>query len=257
MLHRLKGLLILGVLSCGAWFGQSAQLGQSARADDIYLMAAASLQPVLSEFIVNHGGEIEGNRILTIFAGSGTLARQIAQGSPADLYISANPRWANWLVDENGIPPDRTGDLLSNSLVLVVPAGANTNMTLRDFAESGRLMMGDPAHVPAGQYAKQVLEAMNIWDQASPRLVFASNVRMAVAFAERGEVDGAIVYRSDAVASAKLRIAEEIDPGLHDPVVYRSVLLTDKARVLLNALQTGDAAAMFRRYGFEPLSARQ
>lgn len=257
MPHRLKGLLFLGILGCGAWFGQSAQLSQSARADDIYLMAAASLQPVLSEFIRAHGGEIDGNRILTVFASSGTLARQIALGSPADLYISANPRWADWLITENGIAEDRIGDLLTNRLVLVMPADAKPNMTLSDFSEYGRLMMGDPAHVPAGQYAKQALQSLQIWDKASSRLVFGSNVRMAVAFAERGEVDGAIVYRSDAMASAKLRIAEEIDPDLYDPIVYRTVLLTDKARVLLNALQTGDAAAMFRRYGFEPLSARQ
>lgn len=257
MRHHLKGLLFLGILSCGAWFGQSAQLSQSARADDIYLMAAASLQPVLSEFIETHGGEVDGNRIITVFASSGTLARQIAQGSPADLYISANPRWAAWLVEENDIPKEQTSDLLRNRLVLAVPADAKTNVTLKDFAESGRLMMGDPAHVPAGQYAKQALKALDIWDKVSPRLVFGSNVRMAVAFAERGEVDGAIVYRSDAMASARLRIAEEIAPNLYDPVVYRSVLLTDKARGLLNALQTEDAAAMFHRYGFEPLSAGQ
>ncbi|RVU34041.1 molybdate ABC transporter substrate-binding protein [Hwanghaeella grinnelliae] len=256
-MRRLTGLLLSGLLGCAVLVGQIASSGQSARAGDIYLMAAASLQPVLSEFILGYGGEIDGNRILTIYASSGTLARQIAQGSPADLYISANPRWAAWLIEENGIPADRTVDLLSSSLVLVVPAEAKATVTLKDFAESGRLMIGDPAHVPAGQYAKQALETLKIWDKLSPRLVFGANVRMAVAFAERGEVDGAIVYRSDAVASTKLRIAEEISPGLYDPVVYRSVLLSEKAQGLLNALQTGDAAAMFRRYGFEPLSARQ
>lgn len=220
-------------------------------------MAAASLQPVLSEFIEQHGGEINGDRIVPIFASSGTLARQIAQGAPAELFISANSRWADWLIQENGIPADRASDMLANRLVLVIPVAAKSPLTLKDFAAGGRLMLGDPAHVPAGQYAKQALEKLNLWTLLKPRLVFGSTVRTAVAFAERGEVDGAIVYRSDAIGSDRLRIGEEIDTNLHSPIVYRSVLLSDKAEGLLNALQSSDAAAMFRRYGFEPLSARQ
>ena len=224
-----------------------------ARAEDLHVMAAASLQPVLTAFLEAHGGEIDGDRLVPVFASSGTLARQISQGAPADLFLSANPRWADWLVEDLGLSPDRTADLLENRLVLVVPAADSSPRTLLDFAGAGRLMLGDPAHVPAGHYAKQALTALKLWDGLTLRLVFGSNVRTAVAFVERGEVDGAIVYRSDAVGSDRLRIAEEIDSGLHDPVVYRAVLLSDRARGLLAALQSADAAAMFRRYGFEPL----
>lgn len=238
-------------------FALSGLIGHPARAKDLHLMAAASLQPVLTEFIQTLGGEIGGNRIVPIFASSGTLARQIAQGAPAALFISANPRWADWLIGEMDIDKERAADLLANRLVLVVPAGASSALTLKDFPPDGRLMLGDPAHVPAGQYARQTLENLKLLEKLTPRLVFGSNVRTAVAFVERGEVDGAIVYRSDAVGSDRLRIAEEIDPGLHSAIVYRSVLLSDAARDLLNALQSGDAAAMFRRYGFEPLAAGQ
>lgn len=230
---------------------------QSARADNLYLMAAASLQPALTEFIATQGGAIDGDRIVPIFASSGTLARQIAQGAPADLFISANPRWAVWLMEEAGLSENHAVDLLANRLVLVLPADAARTMTLRDFVDSGRLMLGDPAHVPAGQYAKQALEALKLWDVLQPRLVFGSNVRTAVAFAERGEVDGALVYRSDAVGSDRLRIGEEIDPTLHSPILYRAVPLSKKAARLLSALQSRDAAAMFQRYGFEPLPAGQ
>lgn len=220
-------------------------------------MAAASLQPALTEFIEQHGGRLGDDRIVPIFASSGTLARQIAQGAPADLFISANPRWADWLVEEIGLDPARATDLLANRMVLIVPLSSNGPISLQQFTGKGRLMLGDPAHVPAGQYAKQVLEALGIWDAISGRLVFGSNVRTAVAFAERDEVDGAIVYRSDAVGSDRIRIAEEIDANLHQPIRYRAVLLEENAKALLAALQTGDAAAMFRRYGFEPLSPGQ
>lgn len=251
MVFRPLGILLTACLTV------SLLSAKPARADDIHLLAAASLQPVLSALIAGHNARIDGNRIIGIFASSGALARQIAQGAPADLFISANPRWADWLMEETGLQDDSAIDLLANRLVLVVPLGATANRTLRDFAESGRLMLGDPTHVPAGQYAKQALEKLGIWDAVSPRLVFGSNVRTAVAFAERGEVDGAIVYRSDALASAALDVSEVIDAGLHDPVVYRSVLLSEDAKTLLNALQTPEAAAMFRRYGFDPLTADQ
>ncbi len=228
-----------------------------ARADDLHVMAAASLQPVLTAFIKARGGAIDSDRLIPVFASSGTLARQISQGAPADLFLSANPRWADWLVADLGLPADRAADLLTNRLVLVVPVADSSARTLRDFVGKGRLMLGDPTHVPAGQYAKQALTAMKLWEVLTPRLAFASNVRATVAFAERGEVDGAIVYRSDAVFSGRLRIAEEIDPRFHDPVLYRAVLLSEKARDLLAALQSEDTAAMFRRYGFEPLAGGQ
>ena len=245
MARRVAGLLLTALLIVGA--------SCTVRAEDVRVMAAASLQPALSAFIDAWAGEIDGRRIVPVFASSGTLARQISQGAPADLYLSANPRWADWLVAEMALSPDRTADLLANRLVLVVPASAKAAKTLRDFAEGGRLMLGDPAHVPAGQYAKQALEALELWNVLPPRLVFGSNVRTAVAFAERGEVDGAIVYRSDAAGSDRLRIAEEVDDGLHDPIVYRAVQLSDAGGILLDALQSADAAAMFRRFGFEPL----
>lgn len=247
MLRLVTALIMTVALAAGAH--------RQARAEDMHLMAAASLQPVLSDFLEAQGGAVDGDSIVPIFASSGTLARQIAQGAPADLFISANPRWADWVVAENGIPAHRTSDLLANRLVLVAARDSDTHRSLEEFATGGRLMIGDPAHVPAGQYAKQVLDALGLWNALEPRLVFGANVRTAVAFAERGEVDGAIVYRSDAVGSDRLMIVEEIDPGLHAPVIYRAVLLSEKAERLLAALRSEGSAAMFRRYGFEPLPA--
>lgn len=236
-----------------AFLALIALAGQT-HAGDMRIMAAASLQPALAAFIDAQDGTINGDRIVPVYASSGTLARQIAHGAPADLFISANPRWADWLATELAVNPNTVSDLLKNRLVLVTASGA-AKTSLKELSKSGRLMLGDPAHVPAGQYAKQTIQALGLWETLLPQLVFGSNVRTAVAFAERGEVDAALVYRSDAIWSDGLVIVEEFDSSLHDPIVYRAVVLTEKAEPLLTALQSKDAAAMFERYGFEPALA--
>jgi len=223
-----------------------------AKADTIRVMAAASLQPVLSD-VLRRIEETTGHRVVPVYASSGTLARQISQGAPADLYISANTRWADWTVEALDLPPDAASDLLQNRLVVI--AGSDLPKTaLKDFQPNGILALGDPAHVPAGQYAKQALQSLGQWTRLQPAFVYTANVRVALAFAERGEVDAAIVYQSDAAASGKVSVVETLPPDTHDPIRYRMIRLSPEGEMLAERLQSADIGRLFEKFGFAHLA---
>ncbi len=225
-----------------------------ASAESVRIMAAASLQPVLTHAI-QRIEETASLSIIPIYASSGTLARQISQGAPADLYISAHPQWADWTLDRLGLPADRAKDLLLNRLV-VIAASDLARTELKDFASDGILAMGDPAHVPAGQYGKQALQALGHWRRLTPAFVFTANVRVALAFAERGEVDAAIVYRSDAVSSRRVEIVETLPEEAHAPIRYRMIHLSPQGEALAERLQSADIGRLFEEFGFVHLAGR-
>lgn len=196
----------------------------------------------------------------TVFAASGALARQIANGAPAGVYLSANRKWMDWLAAKNAIVKNSRRDLFGNRLVLVVPRNSTLKIDIApgfQLAErlgNGRLAVADPAHVPAGIYARQALIKLGAWKKVGRRAARARDVRAALALVERGEAAAGIVYATDARISRKVRIAGTFPRGSHRPITYTVALVRGRddeaARRFLTFLTSPPALAVFARHGF-------
>jgi molybdate transport system substrate-binding protein len=233
----------------------------TARAADLTVFAAASLTDAMKDIaaVWQNAGH---PAFKTSFAASSTLARQIEQGAPANVFASADEKWMDYLAQRGLIAADTRQDLLGNELVLVVPADHPTHVALGpgfDFSAllgpSGRIATGDPAHVPAGIYAEQALKKLAIWDAVAKRLAPAEDVRSALLLVERGEAPAGIVYATDAAASSHVMIAGTFPTDSHDPIVYPFAVTkagdTPEARALLEFLRGPEAAKVFEKRGFK------
>ncbi|HET8730358.1 MAG TPA: molybdate ABC transporter substrate-binding protein [Moraxellaceae bacterium] len=233
--------------------------GSGARAADITVFAAASLTDALKE-IGDAYRSVRGDTLRSSFASSATLARQIEAGAPADIYMSADQKWMDYLAARGLIETASRRDLLGNSLVLVAPAGSATPVPMRKGnvpAFTGRLCMGDPASVPAGIYGKQSLVSLGWWETLSTRVVTTEDVRTVLAFVARGECPLGIVYATDARVSDKVVVVGRFAAGSHEPVVYPVALLphaSSAARAFFVYLQGPAARQVFERHGFVVLS---
>jgi molybdate transport system substrate-binding protein len=189
---------------------------------------------------------------------SSTLARQIENGSGADLFLSADEGWADYLA-ERGLVAERR-DLLGNRLVVVVPAKEDATVHhLADLAAPAvkRLALAG-AEVPAGRYAREALRKAGVWERVKDRVVTGANVRITLAYVARGEADAGLVYRTDAASTADVRTALVVPDDLHQPIRYPLVLIKrdsvrPAARSLYEYLHSDAAAAEFRKAGFEVL----
>jgi molybdate transport system substrate-binding protein len=241
----------------------SLLLAPRAWAEDVIVFAAASLTDALGEIGRKYEAEGKG-RIVASFASSSDLARQIEHGAPADLFLSADEQWADYLDRRGLIEKGSRLDLLSNELVLVAPAGNAVELPiaagfpLAAALGDGRLAVGDPDHVPAGIYARQALESLGVWTSVEGRLARAGSVRAALLFVERGDCPLGIVYRSDALSDPKVRVIGTFPAGSHLPVVYPAARLTGRnspaALQFLRYLSSPEAAAIFKKYGFASVS---
>lgn len=233
----------------------------AAHAEDITVFAAASLTNAMTKAAENY--EVKtGNHVRLSFASSSTLARQIAAGAPADLYISANQKWMDWLANQDLIAPETRQDILANSLVLIAPAdSALGQLTIDDrtgfldlISPEDRIAVGDPEHVPAGIYAKQALTHLGQWDAVEDRLARADNVRAALALVERGEAPLGIVYRTDAAIAQDVKIIATFPEGSHPPITYPIAMIKDTKSAGTTDLQTwlmgNEAGVIFAEFGF-------
>lgn len=191
------------------------------------------------------------------FGGSGTMARQIDQGAPADVVILANPLWMDWLDARGHVQPGSRRAPLGNRLALVGPLDAlplamfSTQAILDRLGPTGRLAMGAHRAVPAGQYAAAWLADQQVWDSLRPRLAETDNVRAALALVQRGEVPLAIVYASDLVAAPEAaRMVWDIPNDQQPDIRYALAALTPQGIALADALTTPEALAIFARFGF-------
>lgn len=237
----------------------------AAAAQQVTVFAAASLTDAMTD--VSAAWRRAGHAPLRLtFASSSTLARQIEQGAPASLFASADQQWMDYLAQRGLVAADSRRDLLANSLVLVVPRDRARQVAIGpglDLAAllgpGGRLATGDPAHVPAGIYARQALTALGLWPQAEPHLARAEDVRGALLLVERGEAPAGIVYATDAAASAGVAVAGTFPEGTHDPITYPFAVTRDgdtpEARALLLFLAGPEARAIFERRGFAAVGA--
>ena len=233
----------------------------TARAQEVTVFAAASLTDAMKDIAAKWVAA--GHKPLVMsFGSSSTLARQIEQGAPANVFASADEKWMDYLAQKNLIVADTRKDLLGNDLVLVVSADTPMHVTINKGFElmallgaNGRLATGDPAHVPVGIYAEQALQKLGLWDSVSPRLARTEDVRAALLLVERGEVPAGIVYATDAAVSKAVMIAGTFPADSHDPVSYPFAVTksgdTPEAHALLQFLSSPPARAVFAQRGFK------
>ena len=228
------------------------------QAEPVRVYAAVSLIGSLKQIegIFEKEYEIE---VRTSFAASSTLARQIELGAPAEVYISANPAWMDYLEARGLIHPDTKTDLLGNALVAVAPRGEGFHIEWEsgfDLASAfeGPLALADPDHVPAGIYAKQALVRLGWWKDLKERLVVAGNVRSALAFVEQGACAAGVVYATDAASSARVEALGVFPSGTHDGIVYAAAIVKGRngpnTRRFLDFLESAAAHDVFKGCGF-------
>lgn len=228
------------------------------QAADVKVYAAASLTDVLTELAKRYQQAHPDIKIKTSFAGSSTLAKQIENGAPAELFISADKEWADYLQTRSLLDAKTRVELLTNELVLIVPANHSLTINFDGSADlaasfSGKWCTGEPAYVPVGKYAKQALTYYGWWGAIQSRLVGTEDVRTALAFVERGECALGIVYKTDALLSKKIRVVASFPEASHLPIVYPGGLTKNagpEALAFLHYLQSQPAKEIFSRYGF-------
>lgn len=228
----------------------------SSLADErVLVFAAASMKDAIESIADDYAAQT-GNPIVVSLASSGTLARQIEAGAPADLFLSASTEWMDYLAARELIDPDSRSIAAGNSLVIV--RGSSDENAAADeqpqlLLATDRFAMGDPVHVPAGIYARQALQSLGWWDAARKHAAFGENARVALAMAARGDVAAAIVYRSDAAMREDLDIVYEFPEASHLPIRY-PVALTNganaDAQAFLAFLLEQARAGALKPFGF-------
>ena len=234
---------------------------QQARAQDLTVFAAASLTDAMKD-IAQLWVQAGHQAPRMSFGSSSTLARQIEQGAPVNLFASADEKWMDYLATKNLIVSDTRRDLFGNDLVLVVTADNPRQVTIDAgfdllglLGPDGRLAVGDPAHVPVGIYAEQALKKLGKWAGLEPRLARTDDVRSGLLLVERGEAPAGIVYSTDASVSKSLMVAGTFPESSHDPISYPFAVTkagdSAEARALLAFLAGPQARAVFVRLGFK------
>jgi molybdate transport system substrate-binding protein len=252
----LAGLVALAI-------GLTTGLASSAaRADDVLVLAAASLKNALDDAIA--GYKPESGKIVASYGASSALAKQLENGAGADIFISADLDWMDDVQKHDLIDKATRKNLLGNEIVLVAPAAGNPakveikpSFPLGTMLKDGRLAMADPAAVPAGKYGKAALEKLGVWDSVSNHIAAAENVRAALAFVSRGETPYGIVYATDAAADKGVAIVGVFPADTHPPIIYPIALIATsknpEARKFLSYLESPAAAGFFQKQGFAVL----
>ena len=231
----------------------------SATAADVMVFAAASLKESL-DAVAKEFKASSGQTVAIAYAASSALAKQIENGAPADLFISADLDWADYLDARKLLAPASRINLLRNELVLIAPASSTAVITLSpglDLARmlgGNRLAIANPEAVPAGKYAKAALIALGAWTGVENKLARAENVRAALLLVSRGETPFGIVYKTDALADKGVRIVDKFPQAAYPPIIYPAALTTagqsPAAKALLQFMSRPVARAIWTRYGF-------
>ena len=252
-------ILAVAGAAAGLFFGLA-----QARAEEnsLTVFAAASTTNALTEIAALYEAEGKGG-VAFSFASSSTLAKQIESGAPADVFISANVEWMDYLEEKDLLASGSRVDILGNRIVFIVPASSPVEaITVSPQLDLGALLgkdglisVGDPAHVPVGTYAKAALEHLGLWAQAANKIAPAKDVRAGLVLVERGESPLGIVYASDAVISDRVRVVGTFPSASHPEINYPAAALkTSKNRAALDFIKflaTPPAAEIWARYGFE------
>jgi molybdate transport system substrate-binding protein len=228
----------------------------------IKVFAAASLTDVMN-VLVKHYSQQAGVQVVPVYGGSGTLAKQLEQGAPGDMFISADEKWMQYLKDKQLLQNATIKPWLSNRLVLITPLAKPLNIKAEASVDvnqqaPGYWCTGDTLSVPVGIYAKQSLTSLGWWEKVRNRLVSTQDVRATLNLVERDECDVGIVYASDAQSSNKVKLAGEFPENSHVPIVYPMALLPQASAATTSFykyLQSVEAKKLLASYGFKPLVA--
>ena len=244
-----------------AAFGAALPAGVGA-VEPLVVFAAASLSDVMQALARQLTPQAE---VRFSFAASSTLARQIEQGAPAQLFVSADEAWMDYLAERGRIDVATRRVVAGNRLVVVRPGGTavappgESVTALREALRPGprgaeRIATGDPAHVPAGRYAQAALARLGLWNEIAPRLARADNVRSALSFVERGEAAAGIVYATDARVAHGLQVVARFPASSHPPIRYPAALVrgaSSAAHDFLAAISSAHAQPIWAAAGFE------
>jgi molybdate transport system substrate-binding protein len=254
-IFTLVGLLAWVLAGCS-----SPAAVQSAPKTELIVSAAASLQDSLNTLKDQYEKQHPDIKLTFNYASSGTLQKQIEQGAPADVFISAGMKQMKALTDAELVEKDSV--LLKNKLVVVVPQDTGTStdkkrISLNDLTSASilKVAVGEPTTVPAGQYAKEALTKAGLWDKLEPKLVFAKDVRQVLNYVETGNADAGLVYLTDAKSSVKAVVTLEVPEELHAPILYPEGIVkatkhSKEAGEFLDFLRTDEAMSVFSKDGF-------
>jgi molybdate transport system substrate-binding protein len=227
---------------------------------DVTVFAAASLKTALDQITADYISST-GVPVVVSYGGSPALAKQISEGAPADLFLSASIQWMDDLAGKGLIQPDSRRDLLSNTLILVGPPGAATvtldgSLDLVGLLDGGKLSMALVESVPAGQYGKEALESLGLWESVEASVVQSENVRAALKLVALGEAPYGVVYGSDATVEPAVAVVGTFPADSHAPITYPGALTVTAgpdAAAFLDHLASPRAMAVFAANGFLPL----
>lgn len=228
-------------------------LASTALAGDVNLSVAASLKDVINELSDSFGKKHPGVKFIKNYGASGQLAKQIENGAPSDLFISANLEWMDYLKDRNLVHVPSISTFTYNTLVFAGAPGKASS--LQDLVKLERIAIGSPKSVPAGAYALEALKKAGLDKPLEKKLIMAKDVRECLMYAERGEVDGGFVYRTDALLAKQARILFTVPQDLYPRVVYPLALTStgvknSEAAAFAAYLQSSEAKSVLAKYGF-------
>lgn len=258
-------LAVGGVFSgCGRGNGSEsidgANQGDQAASVEINISAAASLTDALTEIQTEYQKQADVVLVFN-FAASGALQKQIREGAPCDLFLSASEEHMDGLEAEGLIVSESRADLLGNALTLIASSEQSENIkNYNDLTktELSGISIGTPESVPAGKYAKQALQNLGIWDKLEDRIIYAKDVRQVLEYVDTGNADCGLVYKSDTLAMKTGTVVMDLPESSHAPIVYPIALIKDStqqeaAAAFYKFLQTDYAAGVFEKYGFTVL----
>ena len=237
----------------------------SAKAQDLLVFAAASLKTALDEIKAGQS-IVPPAQVKISYAASSALARQIEAGAPADLFLSADLDWMDYVERKKLVKPGTRSTLLGNRIVLIAPADSKASVKIAPgfdlvglLGKDGRLAMADVNAVPAGKYGKAALEALQVWPSVQTRLAQGENVRATLLLVARGEAPAGIVYASDAAVEKNVRVLDAFPASTHPPILYPAAQLSDsrhpQAAAWLSNLRSAAAKAVFAKNGFTVIAA--
>ena len=244
-------------LSTAAVFLVLAWTHAGVQADEILVSAAASLTDVLQEISTGYQSKSK-HTVKFNFGPSNGLARQIEEGAPADLFFSADLPQMDTLEKNGRLEPGTLKNLLSNQLVIIVPADSKLAISSpKDLLKTNikRIALAEPSSVPVGVYSSKYLSDEGLWDQVKPKVVPVQDVRATLASVESGNVEAGFVYKTDAAVSKKVKVVYEVPIDKGPKIIYPAAIVKeskrkDAARDFMNYVQSPAAKAAFKRYGF-------
>ncbi len=257
----LRSTLFALLLVAAGYLPPQQAWAQKTEVGEITVFAAASLKNALDAAAADYLTK-SGKKVVASYAASSALAKQIEQGAPADIFISADLAWMDYVAKANLIKPDTRANLLGNRLVVVAPASSTAKLDIAEgfaladaLGADGKLAVGDVQAVPAGKYAKAALETLKVWPTVENRLAQAENVRAALTLVSRGEAPLGIVYETDASADKGVKIVGVFPESSHPPIIYPLAVLSGAkdataAGDFVAYLKSAEAAPVFEKQGF-------